>query len=235
MTTSRIIRRLLGNTSGVAMTEFALGAPFLLMAGMWGIEMANYALANMKISQLAMHVADNASRIGDTSTLQNRKVFEGDIGDLLIGANLQGGKSIDLYENGRVFISSLEVWDQSVHAANVATPQAQGTQFIHWQRCLGGKNVTSSYGKENNAMPNGIGPAGDEVSAEQSNAVIFVEISYDYKPLISKSFIPNREIRAIASFMVRDSRDLSKLYQRNQAKPDVIADCKNYTNASVLL
>ena len=68
------LRRLARNRSGVAMTEFALGAPFLLMAGLWGTEMANYALVNMKIGQLAVHIADNASRIGDTSMLQDRKI-----------------------------------------------------------------------------------------------------------------------------------------------------------------
>ena len=79
MSLLRNLRRLVRNSSGVAMTEFALGAPFLLMAGLWGTEEANYALVNMKIGQLAVHVADNASRVGDTSTLQNRRVYESDI------------------------------------------------------------------------------------------------------------------------------------------------------------
>ena len=109
MTGLSSFRRLLRNRSGVAMTEFALGAPFLLMAGLWGTETANYALVNMKVGQLAVHVADNASRVGDTSTLQNRKVYEADILDVLIGAQIQGGPALDLYENGRVIISSLQV------------------------------------------------------------------------------------------------------------------------------
>ena len=76
------LRRLLRHKSGVAMTEFALGAPFLLTAGLWGTEEANYALVNMKIGQLAVHIADNASRIGDTSTLQDRKIYESDLNDV---------------------------------------------------------------------------------------------------------------------------------------------------------
>ena len=48
-----LLRRLGRSRSGVAMTEFALGAPFLLTAGLWGTDMANYALVNMKIGQLA--------------------------------------------------------------------------------------------------------------------------------------------------------------------------------------
>lgn len=88
MSLRRLLRRL-RDTSGVAMTEFALGAPFLLMAGLWGAESANYALVNMKMSQLAIQLADNASRVGDTSTLQNRKIYESDINDVLYGAQLQ--------------------------------------------------------------------------------------------------------------------------------------------------
>lgn len=229
------LRRLLRDASGVAMTEFALGAPFLLMAGLWGTEMANYALVNMRVGQLAVHVADNASRVGDTSTLQNRRVYEADINDVLLGANLQGGPGIDLFEHGRVIISSVEVWDPSSHGSGGATAHAPGSQFIHWQRCLGVKHANSNYGGQNRALPNGIGPEGSEVSAEPESPVIFVEISYDYQPLISSQFITNTEIRSIASFMVRDDRDQTGLLQRNTADPDYVADCNDYTNSSVLM
>lgn len=229
------LRRLLRNRSGVAMTEFALGAPFLLTAGLWGTETANFALANMKISQLAIHVADNASRVGDTTTLQNRKVYESDINDLLLGANIQGGPSIDLFEHGRVIISSVEIWDQAAHGSGNGTPHNPGVQFIHWQRCLGAKNAGSNYGNQNSELPDGIGPAGQEVSAEEGNPVIFVEISYDYQPLISSTFIGNANISAIASFMVRDDRSNSGLLQRNITDPDTVSACDVYTNSSVLM
>ena len=210
----RFIRRLSRGTSGVAMTEFALGAPFLLMAGLYGVEMANYALVNMKVSQLALHIADNASRVGDTSTLQNRKIYESDINDLLFGAQLQAGKALNLFDNGRVFISSVESY---------------GTQqYIHWQRCRGAKNVTSSYGNEGASLGTvGIGPTGDEVAAQPDDAVIFVQINYTYQPLITDKVISNRDIHAIASFTVRDSRDLTQIYQRDTAKPDPVQSCSS--------
>ena len=208
----RFIRRLSRGTSGVAMTEFALGAPFLLMAGLYGVEMANYALVNMKVSQLALHIADNASRVGDTSTLQNRKIYESDINDLLFGAQLQAGKALNLFDNGRVFISSVESY---------------GTQqYIHWQRCRGAKNVTSSYGNEGASLGTvGIGPSGAEVAAQPDDAVIFVQINYTYQPLITDKLITSRDIHAIASFTVRDSRDLTQIYQRDTAKPDPVQSC----------
>ena len=208
----RFIRKLSRGTSGVAMTEFALGAPFLLMAGLYGVEMANYALVNMKVSQLALHIADNASRVGDTSTLQNRKIYESDINDLLFGAQLQAGKALNLFDNGRVFISSVE---------------SSGTQqYIHWQRCRGAKNVTSSYGNEGATLGTvGIGPSGAEVAAQPDDAVIFVQINYTYQPLITNKLITSRDIHAIASFTVRDSRDLTQIYQRDTAKPDPVQSC----------
>lgn len=206
------LRRLARGTSGVAMTEFALGAPFLLMAGLWGVEMANYALVNMKVSQLALQIADNGSRVGDTSTLQNRKIYESDINDLLFGSQLQAGKGLNLFDNGRVFVSSVEV-------------NGAG-QYIHWQRCRGAKTVTSSYGNEGaNLGTVGIGPSGDEVAAQTDGAVIFVQINYTYQPLITNQLITNRDIQAIASYTVRDSRDLTQIYQRDTAKPDPVQTC----------
>jgi len=214
------LRRLIRSRSGVAMTEFALGTPFVLMAGLWGTEEANYALAHMKIGQLAVHIADNASRIGDTSQLKNRKIYEDDINDVIFGAHLQGGKQLDLYRNGRVIISSLEV------------DEASGKQYIHWQRCRGAKHVTSSYGFEGdglNTNMDGMGPAGEEVYAQDGEAVIFVEINYTYQPLISASFLGNRDIKSISSFVVRDSRDLTQIYQRDPIDPDPIQSCTAYS------
>ncbi|MFM5947972.1 MAG: TadE/TadG family type IV pilus assembly protein [Novosphingobium sp.] len=217
------IRRLLRSTSGLAMTEFALGAPFLLMAGLWGTETANFALVNMKVGQLAVHVADNASRIGDTSTLRNRQIFEEDINDLLLGANLQGGKALDLYEHGRVIITSVEVWDQSRHNS---TARSDGVQFAHWQRCKGALVVGSEFASENRALPNGIGPVGEEVQASVETPVIAVEVFYRYQPLISDQFIGDTTIRSFAIFAVRDDRDLEDVFKRNSSTP--IADCRTY-------
>jgi Flp pilus assembly protein TadG len=211
----RALSRLLRNRSGVAMTEFALGAPFLMAAGLWGTEVANYALVNMKIGQLTVHIADNASRIGDTSTLQNRKIYESDINDLLIGTQIQAG-SLDLFDNGRVIISSLEVNESN-------------EQYIHWQRCRGIKNIASSYGDQDDTLAVGMGPEGEEVFAQEGEAVIFVEVRYTYQPLISAQFMGSLEMSSIASFTVRDNRDLAQIYQRNAADPDPVQRCNAYS------
>lgn len=221
-----LLARLRDNTSGVAMVEMALGLPLLLSAGLWGTETANFAVTNMRVAQLASQIADNASRIGDTSTLEDRKIYESDINDLIYGAQIQGGTSLSLFDRGRVIISSLEV------------DEASGNQYIHWQRCRGAKRVASSYGVAGdgiNRRITGMGPAGEEVTAEPGEAVIFVEVQYDYTPLVSTYLLPrSRTITSIASFTVRDSRDLTQIYQRDPAQPDEVQDCNLYKGAPVV-
>ncbi|MDE2410622.1 MAG: hypothetical protein KGM18_02475 [Sphingomonadales bacterium] len=214
MTLRSSFRALWRSVSGVAMTEFALGAPVLMFAGLYGVEEANFVLVNMKINQLATHLADNASRIGDPSQLKSRRVYESDLTDVIVGAQIQAGKSVNIYKYGRVFISSLEVNDG-------------GQQYIHWQRCRGAKAVTSSYGDQGSSV-DGMGPASTRITAEPGDAVIFVEVRYTYQPLITGAVIPNREIKAIAAFNVRDNRDLTQIYQRDPANPDPVQDCTSY-------
>ncbi len=216
----RAARRLLSARSGVAATEFAIALPFLLGAGLMGLEVANRAVAQMQVSQLASHIADNASRIGDTSTLQDRKIYEDDINDLFRGAQIQAGGRIDLYANGRVIISSLEV-----------VPDTDDRQYIHWQRCMGEKNHTSSYGIEGDGLDGGLpgmGPPGEEVWAFPEEAVIFVEIAYDYQSLVGTTFGFDDEVHVTASYTVRDDRDLTQIYQRDDSAPDLVASCDIY-------
>jgi hypothetical protein len=218
-----LLSRLRKCRSGVAMTEFALASPLLMTAGLWGTEVAWLALTHLRISQTAMQIADNASRIGDTSTLEYQKIYESDIDDVFRGSDREAGTAIDLFRHGRVIISSLEV-----------VPGSQNKQYIHWQRCLGQKQWASSYGTEGdgltgNAM-NGMGPKGDQVSAyDDQDAVIFVEIAYDYQPLFSKWFVGNTNINVFGAFNVRDKRDLTQIYQRDPDNPDAVASCNKYS------
>lgn len=221
MRLSAALSRLRGDASGVALTEFALSLPLLLAAGLGGIETGNLAITTLRVNQVAMQIADNASRIGDTSTLEDRKIYESDIDDLLLGSNLQAGKSIDLYSHGRVIVSSLEV-----------VPDTDEKQYIHWQRCKGVKAHPSSYGNEGDGLSGtlaGMGPPGEEVTAQHGEAVIFVEVSYDYQPLVSGFFGDGRVISSTSAYTVRDSRDLTQIYQRNPGSPDAVASCNLYT------
>jgi hypothetical protein len=214
------LARLSACASGVAATEFALCLPFLLGAGLMGLEVANRAIVQTQVAQLAAQIADNASRIGDTSTLQDRKIYEQDIDDLLLGAAVQGGSRLNLFGHGRVIVSSLEV-----------VPGTDDRQYIHWQRCVGMKHHVSSYGLEGDGLDGGLpgmGPAGEEVWAFPDESVIFVEVVYDYQSLVGPRFGMSGEIASTASFTVRDDRDLTQIYQRDPAAPDPVASCNTY-------
>ena len=216
------LRTLWQDGSGVAAVEFALAVPFLLGAGLLGLETCNRVLVQMQISQIAIQVADNASRIGDTSVLEDRKIYEDDINDLFYGAHVQTSKGLALLEHGRVILSS-----QQVH------PDFPERQYIDWQRCIGKKRYESSYGKEGDGLTNasfgGMGPKHEEVIAFEDDAVMFVEIAYDYQPLVGEPFsFGTHEVTAIASFTVRDDRDLGGIFQRDPTDPDEAAKCDIY-------
>lgn len=209
------------NTSGLALIEFAYALPLVMGVGMYGAEIANVAMVKMRVNQVSMHAADNAARIGEGALLTQKKIYEADINDLFIGADLQAGRYVDIFENGRIIISSLEM-------------HSDGDQYIHWQRCKGKKAHVSSYGTEGESASdrpvNGMGPANARVTAPADGAVIFVEVAYDYKPLVSSSFTNIRTITTRSAFNVRDRRDLTQIYDRTGSDP--VADCDTFDGIS---
>jgi len=191
--------RLRQNVSGVAAVEFALTAPIVLTMFLSGAELTNYAVTKMRVSQLVLHVADNGSRIGTDTALAVKQISEAQINDLLIGANLQAG-SLDLLHQGRVILSSLE-----------AMPAPDEAKFkVHWQRCFGQKVYSSAYGDQGATNLTSFGPLTKQItSVPVGSAIMYVEISYTYKPLISSRLVPSTEFRDTAAMMVRDQRDFT--------------------------
>lgn len=209
------------DTRGVVMVEFAFLAPIILMLGLVGIEMANLATTHLRISQAAMHLADNAARAGTRGLLSVEEIYESDINDLFVGVNVQAGRQIGLFEHGRVILSSLE-------------RNADGGQTIKWQRCMGTKQVQSAYGPEGTGATGtafaGMGQSGQELQAETNEAVMFVEVIYDYQPILANSLvsslIQSPEIKATAAFTVRTDRDLSGIHQGSTPAP--VATCDKF-------
>lgn len=218
---ARMLGRLRASRSGAAMTEFALSAPLLLGAGLWGVEAAHQAITQMRVSQIAVLIADNASRVGERSMLGDTKIYESDINDVIYGAQVQAGGSFDLYEHGRVILSSLEVVPDS----------EDDQQYIHWQRCMGKRVHVSSYGVAGDGLDGGLvgmGPPGEEIVAFGNEAVMFVEVVYEYQPLVSDMFTHAGVLTATAAFNVRDNRDLGQVYQRDPDNPDTVSSCTVY-------
>ena len=190
------MRKLGSDTGGVAMLEFAFSLPLLLALSLTGAELTNYIISRMRVSQIALHLADNAARIGSGSQLQAKTINEADINDLLTGAGLQSGE-LALFTHGRVIISSLE-----------PDPANSGKNRIRWQRCRGAKTAQiSAYGNAGATNLNGMGKTGRLATAPTDGVTMYVEVYYEYQPLLKASFAPNTNFREEASMMVRDRRD----------------------------
>ena len=216
---ARQARALRGCTSGIALTEFAMSLPVLLTLGLFGLETANFAMAHLRVSNIAMITADNAARVRDS-------IDEADVIDLMTGAKMTG-ESIDFARNGRIILSDLEM-----------SPINSNIQWIRWQRCDGALNVTPAYGRPVNIagvaitngtevygsdrqtpslMPSswllssltGMGGSSATITARSGTAVMMVEVVYNYQPIIPNSFLAGRQIRYESAFNVRQRTNQS--------------------------
>ena len=232
----QFVCRLCHDRAGLALIEFALSAPLVLLVGCYGIELANLAIIHLRVSQIALNLADNASRVGAYSNLATQQLREVDVNDILQGARYQGAP-ISLTENARITLSSLENVAQSY--------DTQPVQRIHWQRCIGAKsgagfdgqfkaNVTTSAGSTAGVtdkgydLPLGISDNGSTpIMAPGGAGVMYVEINYRTKPLFGTWLAPPKTLHYIASFVVRDRRDYSKVF--NPAPTSTPSTCNLYT------
>lgn len=231
-----VTRRLRGDERGVALLEFAFAVPIVLSLGLYGIETANLALAHLRVSQAALNIADNASRLGASTALNTQQLREVDISDVVAQIRKQTD-SWDLTTRGRIIISSLE--------------NPAGKQIIHWQRCVGMKsgttydshygNASATDGTDTTAANDGyeipgnlgMGPTDRKVTAPANSGVIFVEVNFEYEPVVSSQWLPAgaTQLHYIASFIVRDRRDFAQIY--NPAPAVAVADkltCNRYTS-----
>jgi hypothetical protein len=229
VTARPILRRLLRDRSGLALIEFAYTLPIVLGISCYSIELANLALTNLRVSQIALNLADNASRVGLASTLNTFQLREVDINDVFAATKIQGER-MAIGTNGRIILSSLE--------------NSGGVQRIHWQRCMGrwaGNGWDSSYGNtsttagtdqsllnQGTLAPLGMGDAGAMVTAPPNSGVMFVEVNYQYQPVISARWLPGGSARVhyTASFIVRDNRDFRQVYNPGDAER---MTCNKYT------
>lgn len=188
-----LLRRLRACDTGVAIIEFALAVPLLILLTFGGLELANLVLTHMRISQIAITVADNAGRV-------RTGIDESNIYEVFAGAALIGD-TIDFADNGRVVLSSLEPNGQ---------PEGSAGQMINWQRCYGSLAVAPAYGLQGKgrtdaSLAAGMGPVGNRITSASGTAVMFVEVTYHYVPVFF-SGLENvtGDIRYESAFNVRE-------------------------------
>lgn len=207
---ARPIRNFCRDKSGLALIEFALTLPIFMGLGFYGTEVANLAITQMKVSQIALNMADNASRIGTLdSTFGTKAVLESQINDIFQAADLQAGR-FNVYGQGRAVVSSLEM-------------NQDGGQTIVWQRCKGYKGDASAYGEQGDGEKGksfmGMGPAANRIAASPGTAVMFVELYYEYEPLFGEMFMKTKTLRQEAAFIVRDKRELGTEPTKDTSEP----------------
>lgn len=183
--------RLRRDEEGLAFIEFAFAAPIFITLVLAGMELTNLAVAHLRVSHMAMTVADNAGRV--TSGIDEANIHE-----VFAGADLIG-QPLKFEPNGRVILSSLE--------ENGKNGRDKG-QMIRWQRCWGEMEVEPAYGgegkgKNNDSLKDGMGKDTNRISAGSNTAVMFVEVTYDYQPLVGTGFFDPPTIRYESAFNVR--------------------------------
>ena len=191
MTLRRTLAGLRRDASGLAFVEFAFAAPILVLLILGGAELTNLAVAHLRVSQIAMTVADDAGRV-------TTGIDEADIDEVFAGASLIG-RSIGFDGNGRIVLSSLE--------DNGGTGANRG-QTIRWQRCWGDLEIDPAYGDEgdgaaDDSLADGLGAEGNRIAASVSTAVMFVEATYDYQPIVGSALFTPPTIRYESAFNVR--------------------------------
>lgn len=190
-------------TDAVAVTEFALVLPVMIALGMYATEMAYITSIDMQLSEIALAVGDNASRLGQAdNSAVTPTISETDINAVMKGAGF-AGNAIGLGTKGRVILTSLERDPDTAR------------QYIHWQRCYGSLAKTSAYGNDttSNGLTgtpiSGVTLAGSTLTAENGSAVMIAEVYYQYTGLFGTLFVNTTQMKQEAAFIIRDQRNIS--------------------------
>lgn len=238
--------RLPRDQRGVALIEFAMITPVMLLLGLGGLELANYVNANLRLSQIAMTVADNAGRV-------RTSIDEADINELMVGAN-KIGAPLGFATNGRIILSDLEQRTNTTGGIGpITTVNPKGyRQWIRWQRCAGALPVTSSYGLplngagtavtdisstvnddhgavETKSLILGMGPASNLITASTDTAVMVAEVVYLYQPIVPINYLGTMTIRRVQAFNVRQ-RNAYSLRNDGSLVGNSRSDCRLFSS-----
>ena len=188
------LQRLRRDQRGLALLEFGFTLPILLVIILFGLETANMGIAWMRVHQIAATSADNAARVRDS-------IDELDVNEVLLGGRIIGER-MDFATRGRIVISDV--------TSNGKTGSNAGLTIL-WQRCTGALNTTESapkYGTQgagaNNGSLQSMGTSPRQIAPTTGSPLIFAEVTYRYKPVVSSTIFGTPILRSEAAFTVRE-------------------------------
>jgi hypothetical protein len=209
----RRLARLWLDRSASSVVELGFAMPLLMGFALTATEVVSLAIIHVRLNQLAITVADNASRAKQTQVNGAPQFREYDVNQVFTGAAL-AVEDLNMPVNGRVILSSLET-------------NGSGGQWIHWQRCWGKNTYASRYGVQGTGITGtafkGMGFTSTKMVADTGTAIMFVEVAYNYKPFFLGSILSPKVIRKEAALYVRDDRDLTQIY--NPSPTSTVASC----------
>lgn len=213
------LRRLRRDKQAVVVVEFAYSLPILMSLAFTSVELTNLAIANMRVSQITMAVADNLSRAMQAVPVNDPQLREVDINDALLGASIQGGTGVPILTRGRIVISNLN-------------RNAGGNQNILWQRCkgtlTGAQSIYGVQGATQGTTPGFTGMGTPVVTAPTGSDVIFAEVTYNYVPIVGTWALGTFRIRREAAYLVRDTRQ--QIAPINPNPSATVAACNTFNS-----
>jgi Tfp pilus assembly protein PilX len=179
------------DTRGVSLIEFAIGLPVLLTLVLGGLELANMALTQQRVTEIASQMAQNAAR-------GTNQIDEADVSQIVTGGRL-AAEGTPILEKGRAIISSVRL------------NAAKNGQWIEWQRCDGSDTaVKSAYGVQGKGKSDStltqVGPAPGLKAVDGVNIMV-VEVSTKYQPMFGNAFSLISEgsvLKAVAAQVARE-------------------------------
>ncbi|MDE3059890.1 MAG: pilus assembly protein [Pseudomonadota bacterium] len=160
------VRIFLYGQSGIALIEFALWAPLLMMIFMGGVELTRYIIVVQKAEKAAFIISDSVAQgtTAKTSDLDN-----------IMTAATQVMKPFSFGSNGFVIISSV---------TQTGTYSASNPPMVSWQYTSSGSNGSWTHASR-------IGVSGQmaalpgSLTLNDKDNIIIAEIFYNFQPLIS--------------------------------------------------
>ena len=210
-----------GCTSGVAMMEFAFALPVVLALGLMGLETANYAMAHLRVSNIAMLTADNAARVRDSDRRSRHRravhrrqderrqhQFRAERPDhpdrpRADAAPEPTSGSAGSAATARSIIRNPTANMRPRTAAGAAI--TNGTEIYNADRIT--PNTTNPSSPPQRPLITGMGSAQRRSRPQSGTAVMVVEVVYTYQPIIPNSFLAGRQIRYESAFNVRQRND----------------------------